>query len=92
MSFPIIINLQFPIQFGTDTITDVSISRRIQAGDMLKTEGMGEIKRTLYLVGLLTGLAPAAVELMDYKDLLAVNEVLESFLLHSRKDGSAQQV
>lgn len=80
MNFPITIQLEYPIAVGSETISEVSIARRIQGGDMRKIDGLGENARSLTLIGILTGLSPAIVDKIDFKDIKKISEVVESFL------------
>ena len=77
---PIEIELEYPVEFGRETITAVTIKRRLTGKDMKDIPAdmtFGDIQK---IASRVTGLSPAIFEKMDLVDLKKVNEVLSSFL------------
>jgi hypothetical protein len=80
---PITIKLSRPIQHGTDTITELVITREPEAGDfrdMPADPRMQTVGHSLDIIGKLAGQPPSVMSKLKPKDLSKVTEVFEHFL------------
>lgn len=72
-----------------DEITEVEV-RRLNAGDMRWLEQQADKPgKSLGLVGRLTNLAPATVDMLDAEDVAGISDLVASFLPPSLGSGSA---
>ena len=85
--------LEFPFDFGkkenAETITELTILRRLRAGDLIDIKtGQGlPLGDMLKLIARVTEWPMVKVKLLDGYDLMQVSEVINSFLLGGQTDG-----
>lgn len=84
------IKLQFPITFGSETITELKL-RRPTGKDLREVFDVhsGEWARVMALGATLSGHAPSELEGLDGADAMALREVIDGFLTAS-KDPAAK--
>ena len=80
--WPITVNLRFPIEFGTDTITKISM-RRGRAGDLkgvqLGKEGM-PADHVFLIASRMSGQPVKVIEMLDADDAQEVMAIAVDFL------------
>ena len=83
MDLPIKIKLKHPVQFGSETISEMNITRAMTAGDIseIKITKIEEITtgEVLAAVGKLAGHSRAVMDRIDPRDLGQIFEVFTSF-------------
>lgn len=83
-----IIVLDYPIQVGSETITEIKINRRPKAGDLMDMKSgeqtLGDIMK---IVSKISGETMETVKELDLEDLQKVSEVVQNFLGNSPKIG-----
>jgi hypothetical protein len=76
--------LSYPIKVGKDgdEITEITVKRRLKAKDLKNLPASSNIKmyHMIQMIALITGTASAIIEELDAEDLLALTEVVSSFL------------
>ena len=77
---PIEIELDYPVEFGKETITSVVIKRRITGKDMKDIPASFTFGDMQKLASRLTGLSPAVFEKMDVTDIRKINDAITDFL------------
>jgi hypothetical protein len=80
---PITIKLSCPIQHGTETISELVITREPEAGDFQEMPAdprLQTVGHSLDIMGKLSGQPPSVMSKLKPKDLSKVTEVLERFL------------
>lgn len=78
---PYKIKLQTPIEWGTETIREITIKRRLKARDLKSVPVQNiQMDHVLSLVSKMTGEPVALIEELDVMDLMQAAEVLNSFL------------
>lgn len=88
ITMPYTYTLKYPIQAGSETITEMVFTRRLVAKDLkgLPAQGMTMDHITLLLARVL-GKTSAIIELVDAADLVELAEVINSFLPSGRATG-----
>lgn len=84
---PITIKLDYPVQYGSETISEVTITRRMQVKDLKGTGMLDDTERGIKLVERLTGQPPKVVEELDAIDFQRISGIIESFLSPSPVNG-----
>lgn len=82
--------LKFPVQFGKDeTVEEIMITRRLKAKDLKNLPASSSIKmeHMMQLVCKVTAKPMALIEEIDADDLMALTEVVSSFLPNGQKTG-----
>ena len=75
-----VVQLSRPIEWGGETITELSF-REPTVADLKKTDrAKGEVEKTAILIAALGGIAPPAVDRLSAKDMQACGEVIARFL------------
>lgn len=72
--------LEYPIRDFGKELHSVTLSRRMNAGDMRAIDAMGDTEKTLVLIERLCGLSRKAVDAIDVNDLMRISEALAPFL------------
>lgn len=85
---PHTITLDFPIEFGKETINEVTIPRRLKTKDLAGIpDNAPSVDRTIKIASRLTGQVSKIFEELDPVDFRKVSEVIESFLPHFPQTG-----
>jgi hypothetical protein len=83
--------LRFPVEFGSDTITKLSL-RRIKGKDLRAiSECKSEGERSLELIGKLSGQPRAVVDELDATDIGEVAKIIEGFTVSGQLTGGEPQ-
>jgi hypothetical protein len=79
---PIKIKLQCPVEYGSETISELVISREPEVGDfrdMPADPRLQTVGHSLDLIGKLSGQPPSVMNKIKPKDLPAITEVFDRF-------------
>lgn len=83
-----IINLDYPIQIGSETLQSISINRRPKAGDLMDMKSgeqtLGDIMK---IISKISGETLDTIKELDLEDLTKISEVVQGFLGNSPKIG-----
>lgn len=88
---PTVVKLQYPIQYGSEEITELRTERRLRAAD-LRGITFGEnmsADDVMNLVSRLFGQPLSAVKQLDASDLLAAGRVIDSFFKNGPETGES---
>lgn len=78
---PITITLQYPIEHGAETISEIVISRRPTGKDLREGDrGKGDVERSIRITSSLTGIPQAVFNKMDAADFVRVSNTVSDFL------------
>jgi len=79
--FPIVVELDDPIETGSSTITEIKIRRKPRGGDLWDIP-VGDINvgDAMKIVSKVSGVAPPILELLSLNDTVKVVEVITPFL------------
>lgn len=94
VEIPKTFQLEFPFDFGKEAnaekITDITIERRLKAGDLVDLEtGSMKIGDMLKLISRLTTWPMSKVKLLDAYDMTQLTEVINSFLASGQQTGES---
>lgn len=89
LKIPHVIELEYPIQWGeSETITHITIQRRLEAEDLLNFPAEGVLLGDMIsLIPGITGLEFAKVKKIYSKDLFKIINILKFFLPDSQETG-----
>ena len=91
ITLPIVVKLEYPVQHGTEEITELKTERRLQAKDfrgIKSTEIMFD--DMLKMISRLFAVPPSVVNELDVVDMMAAGEVINGFFASGQKTGESQ--
>ena len=92
ITIPHVHTLLYPIEWGKDeTITQIEINRRLKAKDLknLPASNAMKMEHMIQLVAKITAKPVALIEELDSVDLIALTEVVTSFLPAGQETGES---
>jgi hypothetical protein len=86
---PVVVDLEFPIEAHGEEVRSLTF-RRPTFGDLLATEGLGEIETSGKLIELLAGIPPSSVRALDAADFEKVGLAIAGFFESSPANGGGR--
>jgi hypothetical protein len=88
-TLPITVKLLDPVEYGSERITEVTITRKARVKDIMNLNFTGEykIQSEVALFSRLLRLPAPAVEMLSLDDYLAITDAISPFLGNFRQTG-----
>lgn len=86
--FPIVIKLDYPVQFGNETISSLTVKKRPKAKDFRGlSDNLPFYDRALRIIGRLTGQPANVTDELDPRDIEKISEAIAPFVPGGRQTG-----